>query len=318
MPRLDRNRQLLRRVALVCTVLVLAITSLSAFIRLSRAGLSCAEWPQCYGERLRQTQQGLAPTAGDSDATAAARFAHRIVASAVLLLIVTLLVVCFSARPVRWGEGGVALALLALALGLAVLGRWSSDARLPAVAIGNLLGGFAMLALCWRLARGGGGPTLARTGRLWALLGVLLLAIQVALGGLVSASFAATSCGSFSDCLAAAHDVPLHALDPWREPVLSGTPPTNASGALAQTLHRLTGLALPLVLAPLAVMAWRARRRLAAALLLALLAVTAGLGATLAIEGPTLTLALAHNLAAALLMATLFELARAPQRTGQT
>ena len=35
----DRSRKLLRRMALLCTVLVLVITSLSAYIRLSRAGL---------------------------------------------------------------------------------------------------------------------------------------------------------------------------------------------------------------------------------------------------------------------------------------
>ena len=307
----DRSRRLLRRLALLCTVLVLVITSLSAYIRLSRAGLSCADWPQCYGEGLRQAQQGLAATAGESGGTAVARFAHRIIASSALLLIVTMLVVCLTAKPVRWADGRVALALLVLALGLAVLGRWSSDPRVPAVAIGNLLGGFAMLALCWRLARDSG-ATLARHGRVWAGFGVLLLAAQVALGGLVSASFAATSCGGFADCLATARGVPWSALDPWREPLLAGAPPVNASGALAQALHRISGLAVLVVIAPLALFAWRDQRRLAGALLFALLACTVGLGFVMASNGPPLALALMHNLAAALLMTTLFELTRAP------
>ncbi len=307
----ESQARLVRRLALLLTVLVLVITSLSAYIRLSRAGLSCAEWPQCYGERLRQAQQGLAVTAGDSDAVAAARFAHRVVASAALLLIVAMLVVCFSARPLRWADGGVAIALLALALGLAVLGRWSSDARLPAVAIGNLLGGFAMLALCLRLVLTPG-AALARGGRVWAMLCVLLLAMQIALGGLVSAMFAATSCTSFADCLSAARGLPWSALDPWREPVLSGMPPANASGALAQTLHRISGLAMLIAIAPLALVAWRSRRRVAGALALLLLACTVGLGIAMANQGPTLDLALMHNLAAALLLATLFELSRGP------
>jgi cytochrome c oxidase assembly protein subunit 15 len=312
----DRSRTLLRRMALLLTVLVLAITSLSAYIRLSRAGLSCADWPQCYGERLRQAQQGLASTAGDSDAVAAARFAHRIVASAALLIIVAMVVVCFSARPVRWAQGGVALALLALALGLAVLGRWSSDARVPAVALGNLLGGFAMLALCSRLVLPAG-AALAPIGRVWALLCVLLLAAQIALGGLVSASFAATSCGGFADCLSAARGLPWSALDPWREPALGGAPPVNPSGALAQVLHRIGALALLVAIAPLALAAWRHRRRLAGALLLALLACTIGFGIAMASAGPTLAMALAHNLAAALLLTTLFELSRGPATAGE-
>ena len=36
--------------ALGCAALVLAVTSLSAFIRLSKAGLSCADWPRCYAQ----------------------------------------------------------------------------------------------------------------------------------------------------------------------------------------------------------------------------------------------------------------------------
>ena len=35
----------LRRLALLCAVMVLAVTSLSAYIRLSKAGLGCAPWP---------------------------------------------------------------------------------------------------------------------------------------------------------------------------------------------------------------------------------------------------------------------------------
>ena len=97
----ESQARLVRRLALLLTVLVLVITSLSAYIRLSRAGLSCAEWPQCYGERLRQAQQGLAVTAGDSDAVAAARFAHRVVASAALLLIAGSLSYAASARRPR-------------------------------------------------------------------------------------------------------------------------------------------------------------------------------------------------------------------------
>ena len=49
----------LRKVALACAALVLAITSLSAFLRLSASGLGCEPWPQCYGQSLRDRQQGV-------------------------------------------------------------------------------------------------------------------------------------------------------------------------------------------------------------------------------------------------------------------
>ncbi len=59
----------------------------------------------------------------------------------------------------------LALALLVLALGLAVLGRWTGGARVPAVAIGNLLGGFAMpsLPLWTKLAHNLGAALLLAT-----------------------------------------------------------------------------------------------------------------------------------------------------------
>ena len=49
----------LRRLAWLCAVLVLAITSLSAFIRLSRAGLGCTPWPQCYTQSPSSPGPGL-------------------------------------------------------------------------------------------------------------------------------------------------------------------------------------------------------------------------------------------------------------------
>jgi heme a synthase len=308
-----RRQTVLRRMALACAVLVLAITSLSAFIRLSKAGLSCADWPRCYGQSLRELQQGLPATAGEGAATAAARLAHRVVASTALLLVITMVAVCLAARPPLWREGRVALALLALALFLAVLGRWSANARVPAVAIGNLLGGFAMLALCWRLAQRGDGP--ASWLRAWAGIGVVVLAFQVALGGLLSASYAAASCGSLAECMAASADVPWSALDPWREPVPAPAPPVNPSGALAQTAHRLSALVVMLVVLPLGLVALGAGRRRYGGLVLALLAAALALGLRLA-DGPSLLAALAHNVVAAGLLAAVFDLTRGAAQGG--
>src|SRR3990167_6360490 len=142
---------LLHRMAWICAVLVLVITSLSAFIRLSKAGLGCEPWPQCYGQELRAQQQGAEPAQADA-ATAAARLAHRVIASTALLLILVMVMTALASRPALWPEGRLTLWLLFLALFLAVLGRWTSDARLPAVPLGNLLGGFAMFAVSVRLA----------------------------------------------------------------------------------------------------------------------------------------------------------------------
>jgi len=307
----QRRHTWLRRLALVTAALVLAITSLSAFIRLSNAGLGCSEWPQCYGSRLRAVQQNREPNVADSDAVTAARLAHRLVAVLALLAITTLLLVCFGDQPWLRREGALALAMLALAIGLAVLGRWTAGARTPGVAIGNLLGGLLMLALSWRLAArvtDPGRPIL----RCWAWLGVAVLLAQAALGALVSASYYGLSCAASGDCLRAAEAAgwPWQTLNPWREPVFGATPmPLNPSGALAQVVHRGGALLALLVLAPLGMAALRGRRRRDGAALLVLLVLQLGLGWLMVATELPLPLALAHNVVAGLLLATAARLA---------
>ena len=90
----------------------------------------------------------------------------------------------------------MALGLLALALFLAMLGRWTADARVPAVVLGNLLAGFAMFALSCRLALATSARPRARAAcrGAWVTVAGAVLVAQIALGGLVSAAHAGLSC----------------------------------------------------------------------------------------------------------------------------
>lgn len=308
MSRLDRRLSLLRRLAWLCAATVLAVTTLSAFIRLSNAGLGCADWPRCYGQRAVEARAG-ATRSEEATATAVARLAHRVMAVLALVLIFLLLMVSFGEAPRLRAHGGIAIALLSLALFLAVLGRWSSGARVPAISIANLIGGFALLALSLRVAIGAGASPSPPRLRIAAGAAMLLLLVQVAVGGLVSASHAGLSCVGWSDCYAAARAIPWSTLDPWREPLLTAEPPFNAAGALAQALHRGLALLLVLVLLPLAILARRHGRWRTAAALLALLAAQVVAGLAMAQGALPLGLALLHNLLAACLLATLVLLA---------
>lgn len=305
----ERRQTVLLRLALLCAAMVLAVTSLSAFMRQTKAGLGCADWPACYGRELLRQQQGAPASVELQTATAAARLAHRVTASIALLLVIMMVMVCFGSQPPLWREGLLALALLGLALFLAVLGVWSSAARVPAVAMGNLLGGFLMLSLCVRLAVPRGAPLPARL-RVAIAVAAVLLVLQLASGGLVSASLAGLGCSGWSDCgLPAAWQASgWDTLNPWREPNPTATSPGPAAGALANSLHRHAAVVLALLLVPLALLAIRHGRRRAGAALLVLLVAQFGVGMALSSMGLPLGLALLHNLLAAALLASLFAL----------
>jgi cytochrome c oxidase assembly protein subunit 15 len=127
----QRRQAFLHRVALWCAALVLVITSLSAFIRLSQAGLGCEPWPDCYGQALRTSQSLDTQSAGDGAPVKVARLTHRVIASVVLLGVILMVVASFASRPLLVREGALALAVLVLALGLAVLGRWTAGRAGP-------------------------------------------------------------------------------------------------------------------------------------------------------------------------------------------
>lgn len=303
----ERRLLVLRRLALLCVVSLLAVTTLSAFLRHAKAGLGCADWPACYGQELRAAKRGETPTATEQATTAVARLAHRIVATLVLLWIAIMLMVCYGARPFIMREGSIVLALLALALGLAVLGRWSSDARVPAVAMANLFGGFAMLAICVHLAATAGRQLRASMGRHAVVAGLLLLSAQILLGGLVSASHAGLSCDmghcSVAELLRIAD---WSGLDPWREPVLDSVRPGQPpAGVVALGLHRYLALPVAAMLAALGVLAWRSGRRHLGATLLVLLGAQIVLGLIVTLFALPMGAVLLHNLFAASLLATL-------------
>jgi cytochrome c oxidase assembly protein subunit 15 len=301
--------------ALLCTLLVLLIAALSAFLRLDKAGLGCEPWPSCYGQGLRDQQRGAAPDEATAQTVALARLAHRAVASLALVLVIMMVMTTLTAKPVRRGDAVRTVGLLVLALFLAGLGLRTGASRLPAVALGNLLGGFAMLAIAWRLAAGELGPadsSPSRALRRCVAAALTVLFIQVVLGGLVSTSFADLSCAGFDDCArtTAQQGWPWPLLNPWREPVfaVTSTLPVNPGGALAQLLHRLGALAVLATMLPTAWLAWRRGHAQSAAALALLLALQVAAGLWLLTPTLPLAAALIHNLIAALMVALLARL----------
>jgi cytochrome c oxidase assembly protein subunit 15 len=110
----------------------------------------------------------------------------------------------------RWSNtdlSRVAALTLAVIIFQALLGMWTVTWLLkPVVVMGHLLGGLLTFSLLlWMAWRATDVPIrLADTPQLrrWVLVGLVLLAIQIALGGWTSANYAALACGNdFPTCV---------------------------------------------------------------------------------------------------------------------
>ena len=304
-------QRLLRLLSSAGAALMLLVIVSSAYMRLSQAGLSCVDWPACYGH----LDAHAVVTAG----TQAARLVHRIAASAVGVAILAALLIGATQRPRLAGQTAIPAAALAVVLFLAVLGSRfpvsGIDIPSPAVVLSNLGGGFALLALMWLLRL----STLAQSPppekpavwlRVVAALALLSAIAQIAVGALVSAKFAALACPAFPGC---GVDWPasalLEGLDPFGEHALgpegaSVRPPALAALNGAHRAGALVVFALGAALAISLLRAGRGYSRLGATIA-TLLAVQLALGAAMVQTSFPLALAIAHNACAALLLVAL-------------
>ena len=293
--------------ALGITVLALIVVLLGAYTRLTGSGLGCPDWPGCYG-------QLSVPTGLPEAAQAWTEMVHRYAAGLLVVLVVAQ--AWLSWRTHGWRQPAALLMLAVIAL-QALLGMWTVTLKVwPQVVTLHLLGGMATLCLAylhWRRLRSAAmtAPSPPWLRRL-AVLGVLVMALQVALGGWTSTNHAGAICPALPGC----GTVPWQALDfsnsvqlqqPLGPSYLAGSLPLAARAGL-HMLHRLGAVALLMVLAALA---WglhrQGLRRHAGALVIASLG-QAVLGMASAVLAAPLPLALAHTGGAAALALVLVDI----------
>lgn len=251
-PALHRN---FHRLAWFAMIMTASTILFGAFVRLSDAGLSCPDWPTCYGRAT--WPQHIDETLGHPAAEirplethkAWREQVHRFLAGALGIEILTLALLATRRR--RFGTAAVVTACVLVATGIplymmgwhvpasvlalagqaillvaalrwsnidlaraavltlavvifqALLGMWTVTWLLkPIVVMAHLLGGMLMFGmLVWLAWRATNMPiTLAEAPRLkvWLRIGIAVLATQIALGGWVSANYAALACGGGS------------------------------------------------------------------------------------------------------------------------
>ncbi len=191
-----------RRLAGGTLLLTVVVVMLGAYVRLSDAGLGCPDWPGCYGQLLVPEATEHFPERPLDPAKAWKEMVHRYAAGTLGLLIVALAVVARRRRELSWARPHTG-ALVMLVIVQALLGMWTVTLKLlPLVVMGHLLGGLAIASLLFFVYLKSRAPVPSPFGRTDALtrIALLLVILQIGLGGWTSANYAAPVCPDFPTC----------------------------------------------------------------------------------------------------------------------
>jgi cytochrome c oxidase assembly protein subunit 15 len=312
-----------RRLAFFTACFTFVVIVVGAYVRLEDAGLGCPDWPGCYGQLLGVPQQEheiARATEKFEKAVDVGRarkeMFHRYLAGTLGVLILVLAVIAWCRRRTLSQSPFLATALLALVAFQAALGKWTVTMLLKPVIVSlHLLGGMATLGLLvWLALRQTPlqpvKPQPNFTLRAWAAIALVTLILQIALGGWVSANYAALACPDFPTCNGRWLP-PMdfeHAFHLVRElgVTAAGTPLSQESLNAIQWTHRAGALLALLVVGGVAVALLRipALRPYGVAILI-LLVLQIALGVANVLLRLPLVLAVAHNGGAALLLGAL-------------
>lgn len=307
----------MRKLATTSLLLVLVLISVSAYLRLDNSGIGCSDWPLCYGmigapaeeaPSISSTYERLAYEAQQSLSWATP--VHRLVASILGLTILAMALI--SLRQKR--DRPISFTLLGLTVFLAWLGIYSGGLHSPAVVMGNLSGGFTMLGLLgWMTFRnvrpGANAPVAVRT---WIIAALVWLFVQIGLGGLTSANFAASACQTLPDChgsylpgsnLSTAFDLGRsHEIGP------TGLAIGGSERADIHKLHRIGAVISAAIILLAGLTALRAGLGVTAIVVLILVSAEFSVGIAAILTDLPISIAVAHNGLAALLLLGLLRL----------
>lgn len=317
------------RLSLAATAIAVCVVVLGAWVRLTDAGLGCPDWPGCYGHiGVPDTPEEVAaanaayPERPVETQKAWNEMIHRYLASFLGLVILVIAWLAIKDRKRPQQLVALPLGLVALVILQGIMGMWTVTLLLkPAVVTAHLLGGMATTALLFwlalrhgRLFTHGAGPPTDRWLP-WSLVGLAILIMQIALGGWTSTNYAALACPDFPTC----HGEWM----PWWDADqafkvwhglgqdFEGGVLSNEARVTIHATHRLGALVTFLYIGGLAL--WIAVSgpgllRIAAILVLVLLGIQVALGIANIVMYLPLSIAVAHNGVAALLLLSLVTL----------
>jgi heme a synthase len=310
------------KLTLIATLLALCVVVLGAYVRLSDAGLGCPDWPGCYGaltvpqsESALQHAQTAYPDSPVEHHKAWKEMIHRYFAGALGLLVLAIFVMAWRKRKEVKVSPWLSTFLLVLIAFQAALGMWTVTLLLkPAVVTAHLIGGMSTLAILAWIAHRHWGLVSERylqsdSLRFWVRGALIILFVQIFLGGWTSTNYAALACTDFPTC----HGVWLPEMDfasafhMVRElgQGADGKALSLAAYTAIQWMHRLGALLTFVYLG------WLGLRLLKepqlkknSHIMLGLLCIQIALGVANLLLHLPLVLAVGHNMGAALLLIT--------------
>lgn len=335
----------IRSLALAGLLLCFTVVVLGAYVRLTAAGLGCPDWPGCYGHvtppdasQLAAAQQ-VYPLKPIDAGKAWREMIHRYAASTLGLIIVAVAVLAFTTRRARLVSLPLAWGLVGLVVFQGLLGMLTVTWQVtPLIVTAHLVFGLTTLGLLWwlwlslpRNAWGQGSSTgskgsaatattvdAARFAWQLALIGLIALAVQIALGGWTSTNYAAIACPDFPKCQNAWWPQTDYkdAFVLWRGLGVNyeGGVLANPARVAIHLTHRIGALiaTLTLTLAAITVITRKvlAKFVLPAYAVLAALTLQLTIGVSMVLRGFPLWLATAHTAGAALLLLSVLALLR--------
>ncbi|HXH54554.1 MAG TPA: COX15/CtaA family protein [Gammaproteobacteria bacterium] len=329
------------------TLLAFVVIVLGAYTRLTDAGLGCPDWPGCYGQLVPQAN---AANSLINTSKAWTEMIHRYLAGSLGIIIFALAFFIIKNKSSFKKQSQIlALATSGLVVFQALLGMWTVTLKLfPAIVMAHLMGGLATLSLLWWLTltlrshntalyknnfpffrspnslRSNIGSLKSKSYfrtkphalRIWGITGLIMLVIQIFLGGWTSANYAALVCLDFPFCNNIHQDLGLNfqlanIFEAFNFTSVGvdgsqGTPLRHAARILIHMMHRIGALLTILILGWLALLAWMRSQnkhiRMISIVMASLLMIQILLGITNILAKLPLAIAVAHNAVAALLL----------------
>ena len=202
-----------KRLTFYATLLALIVVSFGAYTRLTDSGLGCPDWPGCYGtlsvpESIDQIEkaQAVYPDSPVEIEKAWIEMIHRYIAGILGIMILVIAFMSIRLREqinysLKWP-----FFLLGLVIFQAALGMWTVTLLLkPAVVTSHLLGGMTVLGILTFLMHRNYGThrenfVSDKYERKIIRFSLILLFIQIALGGWTSTNYAALACTDYPTC----------------------------------------------------------------------------------------------------------------------